>query len=121
VAVQVAPGVAHLALPAETELQLLRIVQEALTNIRKHARASAVRVAVTNGGPSVELTVCDDGVGFNLAGAAADPAQSGRAHFGLGTMRERAEAIGADFAIDSQPGCGTRVTVRLPLPQDDRS
>jgi signal transduction histidine kinase len=109
VEVEVAPSVAQLALPAETELQLLRIVQEALSNVRKHASASAARVCVRNGGPTLELTVSDDGRGFEFEQAR----QTGRPHFGLSTMRERAEAISAEFNVESQPGAGTRVTIRL--------
>jgi signal transduction histidine kinase len=112
--VQVAPSAAALALPLETELQLLRIVQEALSNARKHARASAVRVAVSNGGPNLVLMVSDDGIGFDPARFEQERA-SGRPHFGLGTMRERAEAIGAAFQIESCPGRGTCISVRLPL------
>jgi len=114
VTVEVAPTVSHLALPPETELQLLRIVQEALTNVRKHARASAAHVTVLNGGPSLELKVSDDGIGFNPAHYGPERG-GGRPHFGLGTMRERAEAIGAEFEIRACPGQGTCVSVRLSL------
>jgi signal transduction histidine kinase len=109
VEVEVAPSIAQLSLPAETELQLLRIVQEALSNVRKHAAASVAKVCVLNGGPALELTVSDDGIGFEFEQAR----QAGRPHFGLSTMRERAEAISAEFDVQSQPGAGTRVTVRL--------
>jgi signal transduction histidine kinase len=114
VSVQVAPGVADLALPLETELQLLRIVQEALSNARKHSHATAVQVAVSNGGPNLVLRVSDDGVGFDPARFEHERA-NGRPHFGLGTMRERAEAIGAAFQIESCPGRGTCISVQLPL------
>jgi signal transduction histidine kinase len=112
VRVDIAPGAGQLSLPAETELQMLRIVQEALTNVRKHARASAASVRLCNGGTRLELMVSDDGRGFEVEGARHAEA-SGRPHFGLSTMRERAEAIGAELSLDSQPGAGTRVTVRL--------
>jgi signal transduction histidine kinase len=114
VQVDIAPALADLCLSSEVELQLLRIVQEALTNARKHAHASKVAIRVANGGPTMEVSVSDDGQGF-------EPDQdrgAGRPHFGLGTMRERAEAIGADFGIDSRPGAGTRVRVRLPAHQN---
>lgn len=116
VSVQVAPTVSHLALPPETELQLLRIVQEALTNVRKHARATAAQVTVLNGGPSLELQISDDGIGFNPDHYGPERG-GGRPHFGLGTMRERAEAIGAAFEIRAGPGQGTCVSVRLGLEQ----
>jgi signal transduction histidine kinase len=109
VEVTIAPSVETLCLSAETELQLLRIVQEALANVRKHAAASLACVCLRNGGPLLELTVRDDGRGF-------DPEQARhhrRPHFGLSTMRERAEAIGAEFSLESRPGDGTTVTVRL--------
>jgi signal transduction histidine kinase len=114
VTVKVAPTVRHLALPPETELQLLRIVQEALTNVRKHAHATAVQVTVLNGGASLELKVSDNGVGFNPDHYGPERG-GGRPHFGLGTMRERAEAIGAAFDIQACPGQGTCVSVRLLL------
>ncbi len=92
------------------ELQLIRIVQEALANVRKHAAArhAWVRIASRNG--QVEVVVEDDGSGF-------DPSALGRGtfpRFGLATMRERVESVGGDLEIDSAPGKGTRVVVRLP-------
>lgn len=95
-----------------TELHLMRIVQEALTNIRKHAvaRRAWVRLALREGG--LLLTVADDGLGF-------DPAQTPRdgwSGFGLQTMRERAEAIGGQLTIRRRDGSGTEVEVSLPVP-----
>lgn len=98
-------------LPATGELQLVRIVQEALSNARKHARATRVRVLLREVGGSLEVVVEDDGVGF-------DPAAPDRGEFprfGLATMRERAEDVGGTLQVDSRPGCGTRVVARLPL------
>jgi len=112
VEVEIAPGLAPLSLSTETELQLLRIVQEALSNVRKHASASTAWVCLRNGGPQLELTVRDDGQGFDPAQAQLAGA-GGRPRFGLGTMRERAEAIGAEFNLWSQPGAGTQIRVRL--------
>jgi signal transduction histidine kinase len=107
----VAPGVDELPLTAEIDLQLLRITQEALANVRRHAEASQAWVTLQLQEGVLELTVRDDGKGFDLAkiGPTHWP------HIGLSTMRERAEAIGAVFALDSQPGQGTRVTVRLEI------
>jgi len=105
----IAPAVESLSLTAEIELQLLRIVQEALTNVRKHASATNAWISLRINDGVLELTVSDDGQGF-------DPdhiSTTHRPHFGLSTMRERAEAIGAEFDLDSEPGAGTRVTVRL--------
>jgi signal transduction histidine kinase len=86
--------------------QLLRIVREAVTNAASHAHADLVRVQFTNGGRPLHLRVEDDGVGFDLNDADGDG-------FGLLTMRERAESIGADFEVSSSIGRGTAVEVRL--------
>jgi len=92
------------------EVQLLRIVQEALTNIRKHACARNVYVALAVTPAEVEVTVEDDGVGFNpneLAGASGT--------YGLRIMSERAAELGGTFQVSSEPGCGTQVVVRIPV------
>jgi two-component system NarL family sensor kinase len=93
------------------ELQLLRITQESLTNVRKHASATGAWVGLQADNGTLKLTVGDDGKGFDL-GRALTAAGS---RLGLESMRERAEAIGAEFDIDSKPGSGTQVTVRLPI------
>jgi len=113
--VSIAPGIESLPLAAETELQLLRIVQEALTNVRKHAAARQAWVSLRTSNGDLELTVGDDGTGFEPERARLNH----RPHFGLSTMRERAEAIGAEFTLDSKPGAGTRITVRLAV--EDRT
>ncbi|MCC7360063.1 MAG: HAMP domain-containing protein [Anaerolineales bacterium] len=113
VSVELSPSVGQLALPPETEVQLLRIVQEALTNVRKHAQATAVQVVVRNSGLVLEVTIRDNGVGFHLD--RDGHGGGGRPHFGLATMRERAEAIGAEFHLAARPGQGACVSVRLPL------
>jgi signal transduction histidine kinase len=93
------------------ELQLLRIVQEALTNVRKHAQARHVTVQIGKTSESVTVAISDDGIGFDSE--AHSP--TGYPRFGLATMRERAEAVGGTLAIRSQPGRGTTVDVALPL------
>ena len=98
-------------LPAATGVQLLRIVQEALANVRKHAGSLtqiSVRLAAQPG--QVRLTIADNGAGFDPAAAGSD----GR-HFGLKVMRQRAASIDGELAIHSAPGQGTRVEVRVPL------
>lgn len=105
------------AVPAETELQLLRITQEALANSHKHSQATATEVALDFSEGLVELRVSDNGVGFDPA----DPKSNGRPHFGLSTMRERAEAIGAEFSLTSNPEEGTTVLVRAPLPRSSQT
>jgi signal transduction histidine kinase len=87
-------------LPAEVQVTFYRVCQEALNNIAKHARASQVRITLKKDGPEITLMVCDDGLGFDVQHAPPG-------HYGLGMMRERAEAIGALLSVTSQPGHGT--------------
>jgi PAS domain S-box-containing protein len=102
-------GPEHLDLPADVEEALYRITQEALHNATKHARPGAVSVAVRAVAGVLHLEVVDDGVGF-----APDGDHPG--HYGLSTMRERAEAIGATLTISSARGDGTAVRLSLPPP-----
>jgi two-component system nitrate/nitrite sensor histidine kinase NarX len=98
------------ALAPATEIQLVRIVQEALSNVRKHAGASHVEVIVRADGEDVDVEIVDDGQGF-------DPLlldRTGWPRLGLQTMRERAQAIGGAFDVLSAPGKGTRIAVHLP-------
>jgi len=102
---------ADLRLKPSVELQLVRIIQEALTNIRKHARAARARVDVQKQGDRLLATISDDGVGFN-------PLATSRGEFprfGLTTMRERAVSIGATLDLDTTPGSGTTVRFTMPL------
>jgi nitrate/nitrite-specific signal transduction histidine kinase len=92
------------------EIQLLRILQEALANVRKHARATRVEVELAATGEAVELTIADNGTGFDSSALR----RAGFPRFGLATMRERAEAIGGRLTIDTAPGRGTRVVVSIP-------
>lgn len=101
-------GVLELSPPVE--LQLLRIIQEALANARKHSGASKTHVKLRQDGSFILASVQDDGSGF-------DPSIRTRAafpRFGLAIMRERAESIGGTLAIDTTPGEGTRVKIRVP-------
>jgi len=97
-----------LPLAPDVQVQLLHVVQEALSNVRKHAQAGRVRVDVQRG-PIWRIEVADDGRGFDVAGAAPD-----ETHVGLRIMRERAARIGATVEVDSTPGRGTRVVLSLP-------
>ena len=101
-----------LRLSDNAELQLQRIVQESLANVRKHAQAKHVDVTLQQADGKIVTTVQDDGLGFKpeLLGRAEFP------RFGLATMRERAESIGGTVRLDSSPGEGTRVTVEIPAP-----
>lgn len=89
------------------DAMLFRLVQEAVLNVRKHADARHVEIKVTLEGGRLEIVVADDGRGF-------DPAQVPHGHLGLLTMRERAEALGGEFAVYTAPGRGTRVVARIP-------
>ena len=97
------------ALSPPVEEHLLRIIQEALTNVRKHAAARHVLVSLCREGDDLCATVEDDGRGL----AVSNGSNGG---FGLSIMRERAHIIGGQLAIDSAPGQGTRVSLRLPYP-----
>jgi nitrate/nitrite-specific signal transduction histidine kinase len=108
---EAADGIDELEIPIPTEIQLIRIVQEALSNVRKHAHAVHAVVAVGSGAGCVTIEVSDDGVGFDPGGRG----QSGWPRFGLQTMRERAQSIGGTFVLESGEGAGTRVLVRVPL------
>jgi two-component system nitrate/nitrite sensor histidine kinase NarX len=98
-------------LTPQAELQLLRIAQEALTNVRKHARATHVWVTLEQTPEEVRLVVKDDGQGVD-APADPDPAVDGR--HGRNVMRERAEELGGTVKIQSVPGQGTELSVALP-------
>ncbi len=99
----------HLLSP-EAEVQVIRIVQEALANIRRHAGAGVVVVDVAVRDGQLELSVDDDGRGFD-----PQAAHDARARFGLRTMAERAESLGGRLDVESAPERGTRVRLRLPL------
>ena len=85
---------------------LLRIVREAVLNAARHSAAHAVTVRLSNNG-NLQVEVSDDGIGFDAAAARRD-------RFGLISMKERAQALGAEFRIDSEPGVGTTVQVMFP-------
>jgi signal transduction histidine kinase len=110
--VEVSGGAETMTLPPTAEIQLARIVQEALSNVRKHAHATEATVTIETAGGELAVEVADDGRGFD----AETPRRTGWPHFGLQTMRERAEAVGGRLEIDSTPGRGTRITMRVPLP-----
>jgi len=98
------------------EVQLLRIIQEALTNVRKHTGARRVQVSFAVQGNQALVTVEDDGQGFDPASLSQSWGRAGEgAHFGLQLMRERAEAVGGSLEVCSAPGQGTKVMVQVPL------
>ncbi len=100
-----------LPLAADVQVQVLHVVQEALSNVRKHAHAREVWVEVQQA-PQWRVEVRDDGLGFDSEHSAPD-----QTHVGLRIMRERAERIGATVEVDSVPGSGTCVVLTLPQRQ----
>ncbi|MGD8615275.1 MAG: GAF domain-containing protein [Gammaproteobacteria bacterium] len=104
-------------LPAEVEIQVLRIVQEALANIRKHSEANAVRVLMRAGrkGSDYMVLIEDDGIGFQDKALSGGPGE----HLGLKILRERAARIGGKLKIESESGEGTRVILRFPQPREE--
>ena len=103
-------------LPTAVETALYRVVQEAMTNVVRHARATRVDVLAERRGDRVMVMVEDDGVGFE-----PDQVQRGD-HFGLLGLKERAEALGGTLTVESAPGAGTTVVVEVPSadPHPDR-
>ena len=100
-----------LFLGGDVELQLLRILQEALANIRKHSGAQHARLTIRRAGDEVVAIVKDDGHGFDTTAT-----RRGRqARFGLAIMRERAQSVGGEASVESSPGQGTTVCVRVPV------
>lgn len=102
-------------LPPEVHAQLIRIVQEALSNVRKHARATQAWICCVEAHGDLTLEIRDDGRGFATDNI-LDPSR-----YGLRGMRERAELLGADFQVISRPGEGTTIRVRLPLIEFSRT
>lgn len=93
------------------DVQLLRIIQEALSNVRKHACAKKAQVDFTDLGTLLKVAIIDDGRGFDPGAVVARQAEG----FGLYSMRERAEALGGYLEVTSQPGRGTKVLVQFPI------
>ena len=108
-----------LSLPTETPLpvltpaveeQVLHIIQEALTNVRKHSFAKKAEVWFSFDGRTMQIVISDDGIGFD----ARQLIGSERQHFGLGMMRERAEVTGGRLEVRSAPGQGTKILASIP-------
>ena len=98
-------------LPPVLETTVYRVVQEALANVRRHAGVTAARVALSRHADRLDLAISDQGRGF-------DPGAAKLRGFGLAGMIERTRLAGGTCAIDSAPGRGTRISIRLPLPPD---
>jgi signal transduction histidine kinase len=99
-------------LPIDVEVCVYRAIQEALTNVTRHAQATACRVFVQRLASSVIVTVEDDGVGLQAPGAADGGRRDG---LGLVGIRERVSDLGGTFRIEGKSGKGTRLTIELPL------
>jgi two-component system nitrate/nitrite sensor histidine kinase NarX len=99
----------ELALSPRCEVQVIRVIQEALTNVRKHSGAKSAIVHVTESDSSTTFVVEDDGHGFDSAHSPLD-----RDGFGLYTMRERMALLNGSLTIDSAPGRGTRIIANVP-------
>src|SRR5690606_36501681 len=97
--------------PADAELALLRVAQEAINNARRHARAHQVIVTLTYQPTAARLDVVDDGVGIH-------PSKRRRG-FGLASMRGRVEHLGGTFIVESTPGEGVAVNAMLPVSSND--
>ena len=113
VAVKLACAQLTARLPADTELTLYRILQEALRNVEKHARARHVTVRLRQR-TFIQLAINDDGIGFDPEHHAAR--RKGKGGLGLLSMRERATYVGGAFKIKSVRGAGTEIEVLIPLP-----
>jgi signal transduction histidine kinase len=99
-------------LKEDVEQHLLRIAQEAVTNVVKHAGASKITIKLHLEARKLRLRISDNGRGFEQG----DAFSSLGGHFGLIGMRERAERVGGELRLDSHPGEGTQVEVMVPLP-----
>jgi signal transduction histidine kinase len=100
-------------LDQDAKSALFYLIEEAANNARKYAEASLIQVKITVQNKYVRVIVRDNGKGFDMAGVSSN--YEDRGSFGMVNMRERAELINADFSLDSTPGRGTQVTVRVPV------
>jgi signal transduction histidine kinase len=110
-------GAAAAHLPVAVEIQVLRIVQEALSNVRKHAGATEARVRLRTTNGCLRVTVKDNGQGFD----ASSYERGDWPQFGLKTMKERSEAVGGIFQLRSTPGKGTTIAVTVPVTRSGES
>jgi signal transduction histidine kinase len=100
-------------IPADIQIALFRIIQEAVNNIRRHAKANKIEVAIKFSDDSIEIAIKDNGIGFEMPDFIGDSASRGK--LGVVGMNERAHLIGGNFNVDSQVGKGTIISVRVPI------
>jgi two-component system nitrate/nitrite sensor histidine kinase NarX len=105
----VMPDVPDVVLDAETTSQIMRVVQEAMHNVRRHAHATQITVCLDRQAAGYRLAVRDNGCGFEPANV------NGKAHFGLNIMQARASRIGGGLVITSAPGQGTEIVLTWPV------
>jgi signal transduction histidine kinase len=104
-------GARAIVLAPMTETQLMRIIQESLTNVRKHARAQHARVSLTRRDARLVISIEDDGQGFDMDAVLLG---QNKKNFGLTTMHERAASFGGLLDIQTQVGGGTRINLSVP-------
>lgn len=106
-------GVDNLNLEADMEIHLYRLIQEALNNVRKHAKATRVRINMVASFPNLLLRITDNGTGFDVK--KHNTAEVNRKHMGLRSMEERAMLLNGKLDIQSRPGSGTRILIEVPI------
>lgn|GEM_PF-1358672 len=105
-------GMDGVAFDAETEINLFRVVQEALGNVQRHAKATEAAVKIVESHPHIIVRVEDNGVGFDVSSGLAAAVEEKR--MGLGGMRERIKLLGGNLRVLSSPGQGTRIVAEIP-------
>jgi two-component system sensor histidine kinase DegS len=107
----------ELRLDNQIEMSVFRIIQESLSNCRKHANPGLVKVTLEFSNRHISAEIRDDGVGFDMSAVQAK-LRSGK-HYGLLSMQNRADVLGGSVQMNSAPGKGTRVLVSIPLSEDE--
>ncbi len=115
IAIDLMCHIAQERLPDVVETALYRIIQEALTNVARHARARNVSVLIEQRGEDLVAVVEDDGIGFDIS--KIEMGDSAQAHLGLAGMRERAALLGGTITFESEIGRGTSIYIQLPIPK----
>lgn len=106
-------GLEGTKLPQNVELAIFRVIQEGLNNVAKHANAKHVHIALHCGRDTITASVEDDGIG--LRGTLGNVPSLAQGGWGVAGMRERIEALGGHFTLESADGAGTALLVRLPM------
>jgi len=104
----------HLTLPTDTQVQALCILNESMINIHRHAQADQIKISLSQYETKVIISIRDNGRGFDPVAINSNCPE----HFGIQSMKERAESVGGQLKIFSEPGKGTEVRIELPKPTD---